>query len=296
MKKEELLELIITKKHGISFRIHKLIETIRFYCTREKVLLNFWAPLCHNQVQNQNLGDELNFYIVKTLTNKSVFNLPYIYYSGENFIVIGSVVDIITNKNSVIWGAGAMYGGERILKEKPKKVLAVRGPLTRDYLLSQGVDCPEIYGDPALLLPTIYQPNVTKKYRLGVIPHYIDFDSNYLSLLREDSEVKIIRLRGYQDWKHVINEICECEFIVSSSLHGLIISDAYNIPNKWIKLSGRIMGGDFKYMDYFMSVKRKDQQPIIVQDALTKEFLLQFKELYAPIEWTPEKLLSVSPF
>ena len=94
--------------------------------------------------------------------------------------MIGSIIESLANKESIIWGSGAMYGGEKVLYEKPKKVLAVRGPLTRKYLLSQGVDCPEVYGDPALLLPKIYNPLIEKKYKLGVIPHNIDFENEHL--------------------------------------------------------------------------------------------------------------------
>ena len=41
-------------------------------------------------------------------------------------------------------------------------------------------------------------------------------------------------------------------------MHGLIVSDAYNIPNKWVKFNDKINGDDTKYYDYFKSVKRVD--------------------------------------
>ena len=42
--------------------------------------------------------------------------------------------------------------------------------------------------------------------------------------------------------------------IVSSSLHGLICSDAYNIPNLWLD-EYKLIEGDFKFKDYFVSQK-----------------------------------------
>ena len=276
----------------------KLSETIRYFCTKDKVLLNVWMHLTNDKVVHSNFGDELNFHILKSLTNKPLFNLPstFLCKNRENILMIGSIIESLANKESIIWGSGAMYGGEKVLYEKPKKVLAVRGPLTRKYLLSQGVDCPEVYGDPALLLPKIYNPLIEKKYKLGVIPHNIDFENEHLSELKKDTEVKIIKLKGYEDWHKVIDEICECEFIISSSLHGLIISDAYGIPNMWIKLSDKVLGGDFKYFDYFMSVGRDISKAFSVESSLSKEDFLIYKKYYTPIKWNSEKLLNCSPF
>ena len=82
---------------------------------------------------------------------------------------------LFTKPNSIIWGTGCIDKG--MIGEKPSKVYAVRGPLTREELLKKGIECPEVYGDPALLYPMIYNPKVEKKYKWGIIPHYIEFES-----------------------------------------------------------------------------------------------------------------------
>ena len=51
----------------------------------------------------------------------------------------------------------------------------------------------------------------------------------------------------------------KCKFIISSGLHGLIVSDAYNIPNSRIRMSDKLVGGDFKFIDYELSVNKKIQ-------------------------------------
>lgn len=44
----------------------------------------------------------------------------------------------------------------------------------------------------------------------------------------------------------------------------LIVSDAYQVPNCWIELTGNISGGHFKFFDYASSVERKFVSPIII--------------------------------
>lgn len=148
----------------------RLVNSLAFLFFRKEdiILLNAWMDLYGNEIRHNNFGDELNYYIIKNLTGKRVFNKRNIYKlftrNCNNILFIGSIIEGWTDSNSIIWGAGAIKG-EKSLKAKPQKVLSVRGPLTRQYLLSQGVYCPEVYGDPALLVPFIYSPNTKKSIR-----------------------------------------------------------------------------------------------------------------------------------
>ena len=58
-------------------------------------------------------------------------------------------------------------------------------------------------------------------------------------------------MKYFNNWKDVIDQITACDYIASSSLHGIILADAYGIPNVWIQLSNRIRGNGFKYRDYY---------------------------------------------
>ena len=62
-------------------------------------------------------------------------------------------------------------------------------------------------------------------------------------------------INPYDHWKTVINNICSCKCIISSSLHGLICSDAYNVPNVWLD-EYKLDEGTFKFEDYFLSQNR----------------------------------------
>ena len=113
---------------------------------------------------------------------------------------------------------------------------------------------------------------------------------------RERNKARQIDIKHYKDWRQVIKEIVECEMIISSSLHGLILSDAYHIPNIWIKFSDETFDGSFKYLDYFASVKRPIDRPLIIRSRLDLSDLLQYKDSYSPITFDAQKLLSVCPF
>ena len=113
---------------------------------------------------------------------------------------------------------------------------------------------------------------------------------------RERNKARQIDIKHYKDWRQVIKEIVECEMIISSSLHGLILSDAYHIPNVWIKFSDETFDGSFKYLDYFASVKRPIDGPLVIRSRLDLSDLLQYKDSYSPITFDAQKLLSVCPF
>lgn len=218
---------------------------------------------------NRNYGDALGIWIPillnvnkgKILPARCIFKWQY--KRGINLQMVGSTLGDV-DTNSIVCGSGAI-SETQLPKTTPLKVLSVRGPLTREILLKQGIDCPAIYGDPALLLPLFYKPiNVIKKYKLGIIPHYVDNELPIIDNLAKQDGVRIInillprnkgrKLSIEKFWKQWIDVLCSCEVICSSSLHGLIIADAYGIPSVRVKFSENINGGDFKFKDYYNSI------------------------------------------
>lgn len=286
----------------IYWTARKTVNTIRYLCTdkNNRIVVNAWMNLYGAEPTHRNLGDELNFYLVRELTGKYVFNYANLLPLGVvNYSCIGSILEWLHNPKKVVWGTGAMYGNQK-LRCKPLKVYAVRGPLTRQYLLGQGVECPEVYGDPALLLPQFYKPSKSKKYRIGIIPHISDYDDplvHDLTRQMNSTDITVIRMGGYADWHDVIDEINECEFIVSSSLHGLILSDAYGVPNVWVEFSDKVAGQGFKFRDYFGAVgKDSEAVPIRITTQTKLTDLLFHKDSWRPIEIDLGKLLDACPF
>lgn len=214
---------------------------------------------------------------------------------ADNYLVIGSLIEDFSTPNSVIWGAGAIMGGDYPLRHKPKLVKAVRGELSRNYLLTNGVECPQIYGDPALLIPMIYNKNVEPRYEIGMIPHVSELNNPVVAQL-EKAGMKIIRFDDYDDWHTVIDQIRECRTIVSSSLHGLIISDAYSIPNVWIEISGNLLGGHFKFRDYFSGVGRTSVAPFQVTSQTSLTQLKELTKQWRKINFDPLPLLNSAPW
>lgn len=290
-------------KDKIYRTVGNVINTLKYLRETNKescLVINAWMNMFDGEPKHRNLGDELNYYLIRELSDKHIYNLINLYVRRvPNYCCIGSIVDSMPNKYSYIWGTGAMLEERRICC-RPLKVCAVRGPLTRQYLLEQGIDCPEVYGDPALLLPLIYKPVRTKKYKVGIIPHICDFDSPLVGNLarqKKGKELIIIKMGDYADWHDVIDEITECEFIVSSSLHGLILSDAYGVPNVWVEFSDKVVGNGFKFRDYFASVGKDSKAVPIRVTAQTKlAELLSHKERWHPIEIDLSKLIDACPF
>jgi len=238
-----------------------------------------------------NFGDNLSTFLTGIISGEEVIAARRIPKGEVSYMVIGSILQA-AHSNLIVWGAGYIASDSR-MRMTPKKICAVRGRLTRDQLLRQGFDCPEVYGDPALLCPKYYKPTITNKFSLGIMPHYVDQDSVLLDRFRKNSGIPFIDVRD--PVKKVIDEINNCERILSSSLHGLIVADAYGIPSLWIKLSDKVVGEGFKFRDYFSSVGRKNNEPLILNNSMSMDFILDSFEEYR-IEIDLDKLLEACPF
>ncbi|WP_241147984.1 polysaccharide pyruvyl transferase family protein [Lacinutrix jangbogonensis] len=220
----------------------------------------------------ENYGDLLGLYLVEKISDKKVVWANPSKFSIANFfnpiyVTIGSILTQVTT-NCIVWGSGIISKDYKI---KEAKFLAVRGPQTRAHLLSQGFNVPEIYGDPALLLPRFYKPEIKKKYALGIVPHYKDF-SFISEKFGNDDGVLIIDLLT-NDIEETTNQFLQCEAIVSSSLHGIIVAHAYGIPAVWQKFSNDVFGDDIKYQDYFESIDLKPYSSSVLNKKSTIEDL-----------------------
>ena len=268
---------------------------------KDAIQLSSWITVRHGQVIKHNYGDELNIHLLKALTNRPVriYNCHF-HRPKTNYLVIGSIIENFSDSHSVIWGSGAIYGGDHPLPRKPARVCAVRGPLTRQYLLAQGVQCPEIYGDPALLCPYIWQPTAGKKWKVGIVPHISDLANPALQALDRSegvSDIHVIRLDDYATPHSVIDEIAQCQCILSSSLHGLILADAYGVPNTWIALGDKLYGGHFKFHDYFASVGRSHAKPVpLTRTTDISRIADETAETYKPIHIDLAPLINSCPF
>lgn len=221
----------------------------------------------------KNVGDSMNSELVRLISDETptIVNNKFTNPNNETiYMCIGSVLGWVDSSTEV-WGTGFISNSQFITSiPKPKKIHAVRGPLTRELLLKKGIDCPAIYGDPALLVPYFYRPEITVEHELGFIPHHID-KVMIPQLKKQFPEAHFIDIQ--LDIYKFVNEVLKCKKIVTSSLHGQIIADAYNIPNAWIKLSDKVLGNGWKFQDYFASVGRRDKKPLIWRKGLTIEKL-----------------------
>lgn len=256
-------------KSKMNKAISKVVNTFRELFTKH-IVVNACLFYDAGRVMPRNWGDDINYFLIKRLFRRNIVCYDYSLMSHrmrkDNYLMIGSTLTLLCNSESIVWGAGVIDPSAE-LPQRPKKILAVRGPLTREYLIKHGIQCPEIYGDPALLAPYVYSPKIEKKYKLGIIPHYSDFDSPVLERLKKDPEVLFIKMEGYKKWTDVIDQINSCEQIASSSLHGLILAEAYKIPNLWIEIKGNLLGGHFKFHDFFLSIGKDREMPYIITDA-----------------------------
>lgn len=204
-----------------------------------------------------NFGDVLNPYVVEKLSG-----LPPRYVDkGEGILAIGSVIKF-ARSGTKVWGTGTPRMTDVLAPDAEYR--AVRGPLTRELVLQSGGSAPELYGDAAMLLPLIYTPKpARRRHRLGIIFHSAHKGSGVAvadDVLQIDPE-----LVGYNAIEQFIDAVASCDAIISTSLHGLIVANAYDIPARHAVISEddeSISGDGTKFRDHALACGIALQPPL----------------------------------
>lgn len=280
---------------NIRFLINRLLKQDEIYgcCFVFTTLLG--------RVRKNNWGDDLNEYLFTALTQKKISFVPfdklYFFPNVERYSLIGSIIGDFNLDNTIIYGSGAITSNPE-LKGRPKKVLSVRGPLSREVLLKNGVQCPAIYGDPALLVPFIYSPQTKKENKIGVIPHYRTLKSNWIELLEKENEVLIIDMSKYKKWTDIIDSIASCKIILSESLHGLIIAESYEIPSLWVEFIPHSYSWEweFKFIDFYKSIGKNDPQCYKIYNGYDTEEILDKVKEWMPGNIDYDSMIKAFPF
>jgi hypothetical protein len=174
------------------------------------------------------------------------YQVNHVMQDDADYMMIGSIAKL-AHAGVTVLGSGAMTASAEL--DPRANWRWVRGPRTHNLVIKNGGHCPEIYGDPAMLLPRIVTPSPNKKHKLGIVPHYVD----HQMVKEQFPDLPVINLLNSNPVK-VVQEITECERIISSSLHGIIAAHAYGIPAAWVEFSDRLSGDGTKFHDHYESL------------------------------------------
>jgi pyruvyltransferase len=302
----ERAAIAASRKHGeeLSSRPHddsphvgprELRDLAARYLLEPSLLVDGRVPLLWWTLA-PNYGDLLSPWLVRRMTNTPVVYAPP---KRTHVVAVGSIASN-ANRDSIVWGSGLMGFETKWRIPQAKQYAAVRGPITRSVLRNIGYPVPRVFGDPALLAPVYFYPEVQKTHEVGLVVRWSEKAWHNAPVA---PDVKVINLHT-SDVEGVTRDIMSCKHIVTSSLHGLILADSYGIPNAWLDSDSgaggsRPGGGEFKFYDYFASVNklRHSQRLDLATKELSADYLLRELEFNGdPIQFDHEALLDACPF
>ena len=188
-----------------------------------------------------------------------LFNSSMMTKSAKYVTSCGSIVRLCGD-HALVFGSGIRSREQEVAQPF---IRFVRGPLTRERFLSEGVECPAVFGDPALVLPRVFNPRVEKTHDLGIIPHFTEVEAVLESWALKEGEI-ILDART-NDVEAFVSQLVACRRSISSSLHGLIFSHAYRVPTRHVILTDTIFGDGTKFQDHYATMGLR-HDPIDLRD------------------------------
>jgi len=221
---------------------------------KNRVNLYYWT-----HAAGDNVGDLISLVLVRKIVKSLGLDFDQHVRQTRKLFAVGSILEQVV-EHATVWGSGLRHP-----VVSPANVTldvrAVRGPLTREALLHVGVPCPEVFGDPAILLPRFYRPKPVRRRPFLVIPHFL----REKELLQSHPGACISTLTS--NWQGFVDAIAGADLVISGSLHGIVLAEAYGVPA--VLLASAADRDRFKYDDYYQGTGRSTYaQASTVDEAL----------------------------
>ncbi len=147
--------------------------------------------------------------------------------------------------------------------------------------------------DPGLLASHMYERSSSPEYAVGIVPHYVDALTPYPGALRDKFGKSALVIDVSAPPEVVIRQISNCEVILSSSLHGIVVADSYSIPNAWTVMSNDILGHGYKFYDYNAAFNVRQQPTFIAGDERPSEILASAVRKDIDIKHVQDSLITI---
>ncbi len=235
---------------------------------KKTIPLRSWAKIRNN-------GDAISSFIISKLLN----GIPYNAKENEpHLLAVGSTF-FMANSMSTIWGTGILNRDSHLPKISASQIKALRGFRTADILVQNGVHVGDVpFGDPGIFAIDLLKANKKLpliRYRIGLVPHHNSVNHPFYVEAAKREDVCLINI--LDNTLKPLEEIAQCEIVLSQSLHGLIYAESLGIPSLWI--------GDraddtwnFKFEDWFSTVYNPQKEIVIFNNNV--EELVRHAELH----------------
>lgn len=225
---------------------YAIINNIKTYANHIKHPIHVSYCQCTDPA---NAGDYYSEWLIRQLGFPVILDhqTPQIYITGS---ILGTP---LRPTPGIIWGLGVGNDDDTVANHNI--TTAVRGYLTQTKLKAKCVS-----GDPGCLASLFVSSTWTPHTKpiIGIIPHYIDevnFQNQFPS--SDKIEFRLISMKT-TDITKLLMSISACDFIVSSSLHGIIFAHAYGKPCLHIELAELASKNNYKFRDYFTNISNLD--------------------------------------
>lgn len=224
-----------------------------------------------------NFGDVLGPVLVRKMCQGLDLREPV---EARRLLSVGSIMKL-SRPGDVVWGTGVNGKSRDLGGGSELDIRAVRGPRSRALLLEGGATVPKVYGDPALLWPALWS---RRSYGIESEVGRAVFVPNFHDLGKIASEVEVISPIG--EPHSVIRKLLAADFVCASSLHAVILAEAFGIPARLVVPGEEPL---FKYADYYEATGRTNFKPA---NSVSEALDMGGEE---PLQWDPTALTEAFP-